>query len=288
MQIVHTISESGAATDDLFNGAHVFSSLNRKMIEPVDNKGNAKLFHFKVEAQSASECTTTLKTASTGYVTKQAVKAWYRVWRQQFRDAGISLKDLGPYGRVFKPGLQASDDTLGTSLEDGQGEWNYSDIVTVPPGTDLTSTDAVERRDLSDQYSLHLCGGSISESAGDETRKWTSVGMINSWIDSRKSRQGTGTADVPDHETFGADNPLILARADDLAGETLLDEVRDLQQDKAPYVETQMDELYIQSILKSNGTDVAVGMVSAPCGLLNVTTTAACDLIITLTGITDM
>ena len=49
-----------------------------------------------------------------------------------------------------------------------------------------------------------------------------------------------------------------------------------------------MDELYIQSILKSNGTDVAVGMVSAPCGLLNVTTTAACDLIITLTGITDM
>ena len=96
MQLVHRITESSAASGARINMAHVLSSMNRKMIPPVNNKGVPQLFHFKVEVRSASAQLTTLKTASNSYVTKQAVKAWYRVWRKSLRDAGVTLKDLGP------------------------------------------------------------------------------------------------------------------------------------------------------------------------------------------------
>ena len=102
MQQTIVLDESGANNDDV-NLAHLFSSVNRKMMAPVDKKGNAQMFHVQVKTlcdHASDELRTTIKTANTGYVTKQAVKAWYRVWRQKFRDAGISLKDLGPYGSV--------------------------------------------------------------------------------------------------------------------------------------------------------------------------------------------
>ena len=156
------------------------------MIEPVDAKGNAQLFHLKIEAQSSGgACATTIKTASNGYVTKQAVKAWYRVWRKKFQDQGISMKDLGPYGRVFKPMLTATHDDLGSSLEAGLGEWNYSDVVNEPAIPDGTNT-GVETQDLWDSFTLHLCGGTVDEDAGGESHKYAQVGMINSWLGSRK------------------------------------------------------------------------------------------------------
>eukprot|EP00661_Eupelagonemidae_sp_cell13_P000674 gene674-2292_t len=101
-------------------------------------------------------------------------------------DAKNENSDLGPYGRVFKPRLNASDSDLGSGAEAGRGEWNYSDIVTIPAATDMSSTDAIERRDLADQYTISLLGSTTTEDVGDETRKYSNVGMIESWLGSRK------------------------------------------------------------------------------------------------------
>ncbi len=108
MQRTVVLSEASANSDDV-NLAHLFSSVNRKIMSPVDKKGNAQNFHVQIRTlcdHASNELRTTIKSANTGYVTKQAVKAWYRVWRQKLRDAGASMKDLGPYGSVFKPRLQ--------------------------------------------------------------------------------------------------------------------------------------------------------------------------------------
>ena len=288
MQIVHEITEPGSRLDQLFNAAHVYSSLNRKMMAPVDSQGNAQAFALNCKVYSDGACTTTFETASNSYVTKQAVKAWFRVWKSKFTEAGVSMKDLGPYGRVFKPRLNASDTTLGSGKEAGRGEWNYSDIVTVPAAT---GTEAVAANELTDQYSLHLLGSTVLGDTGDDdTREYVSVGMIESWLGSRKQPIGAddGVSEVQEATVFDQDNPLLLARGGRLSSEMLIDEVRDLQKDEPPYTEADFNDAQTQAIVKTNADLMGECDIIAPCGLVQVTTTAAATLVFTLVGIGDM
>lgn len=294
MQTTIVIDESGSNSDDV-NLAHLFSSVNRKMLAPVDKKGNAQMFHVQVKSlcdHGSNELRTTLKTANTGYVTKQAVKAWYRVWRQKFREAGISLKDLGPYGSVFKPKLQntAYDNSAyhwgGTAVR--SGEWNFSEVVWTSPSTGTGDVD-LENQDVISKAAMHLIGASTEASYGGEAETFTSVGMINSWIASRASGVGAkGGEVVPASLQPSADNPLIFARMDKLTSDVLLEEARDTILDEAPYVDADLDELFTQAIINQSAADTGIAQVSAPCGWLRVETSEAATLEITLLGITDM
>lgn len=288
MQIVHEITESSSASGKLFNAAHVFSSLNRKMLAPVDSQGNAQAFALNVKVYSESANTATFESASNSYVTKQAIKSWFRVWKKKFTDDGVSMKDLGPYGRVFKPRLESSETLLGSGKEAGRGEWNYSDMITTPAASSVGNF-GLETEDVVDQYTLHLIGTSAGNDGSDETRTFTNVGMINSWLGSRRQPIGAdGTSSVPEDLVFDQDNPLLLARGGALTSETLLDEVRDLQKDEPPYDEQDFDSLYVQGKATSNANLMAECDIVAPCGLVKVTTTAACTMIFTLVGIGDM
>lgn len=293
MQQTIVLDESGANSDDV-NLAHLFSSVNRKMMAPVDKKGNAQLFHVQVKTlcdHASNELRTTIKTANTGYVTKQAVKAWYRVWRQKFRDAGISLKDLGPYGSVFKPKLQntgytsGGDHWGGTSVR--SGEWNYSDIIYDSPVVS-GNAQGIEASDLVTQAPLHLCGASVEASGGDETEKFEAIGMINSWVASRSGSPGSRGGDASADLAIGADNPLLFARADKATSDELLDEIRDLQVDEAPYQDSDLDELFTQAVMNHSAADTGLATVSAPCGWLRLETSEAATVEITLLGISDM
>lgn len=288
MQIVHRITEASAVSDKLFNAAHVYSSLNRKMIAPVDSKGNAQAFALNCKVYSDGANTATFETASNSYVTKQAVKAWFRVWASKMKDAGVSMKDLGPYGRVFKPRLNASDTNFGSAGEVGRGEWNYSDIVTVPGTNNADVT--LEANDVSDQYTLSLLGSSDAE--GGEVKRFTNVGMIESWLGSRKKPLGaddTTAGDSVDEDlVFDEDNPLLLARGGNLASTTMLDEIRDLQKDEPPYSESDFISAYTQGRVKTNADLYGECDIVAPCGLVQVSTTSACTVIFTLVGIGDM
>lgn len=293
MQTTIVLSESTANSDDV-NLAHLFSSVNRKILAPVDKKGNAQNFHVQVRTlcdHASNELRTTIKTANTGYVTKQAVKAWYRVWRQKFRDAGISMKELGPYGSVFKPRLQntlyasGGDHWGGTSVR--SGEWNYSDIIFDNPATH-GSGSTIEAEDMVSQATMYLIGASSEVSGGNEMEDFDGVGMISSWIGSRSGSPGTKGGDASADAQLVADNPLIFARSDKAASDTLLEEVRDLQVDEAPYIDSDLSALFSQAVLNHSAADTGLVTVSAPCGWLRLETSEAATVEITLLGISDM
>lgn len=293
MQIVHTVTESGAVSGATFNAAHVYSSLNRKMIAPVDNQGNAQLFGLNIKVISGGDCTSTFSTASNSYVTKQAIKSWYKVWRQKFADAGISLKDLGPYGRVFKPRLFASMTNYGSGAELGRGEWNFSDVVTTPAVGG--GTDPVSAEEMVDQYTLSILGSTVQEdhTGGDyDTIQYSNVGMIESWLGSRKKPLGAddnSLGDSVDEDLlFDQYNPLILARGGTMSSGQMLEEVRDLQKDEPPYTEADFTSSYKQAMVQTSANLSAECDIVAPCGLVVVNTTAAATVIFTLTGIGDM
>ena len=263
------------------------------MIAPVDAQGNAQAFALNIKVYSDAANTATFATASNSYVTKQAVKQWFRVWKKSITDSGTSMGDLGPYGRVFKPRLAASESGFGSAGELGRGEWNYSDMVVTAP-TDIGNSGDLEAPDLIDQYSLHLVGSTVATTgAGDETKKFTSVGMIESWLDSRKKPLGADDSSLSDDSVdedlvFGQDNPLLLARGGSVHSKLMLDEIRDLQKDEPPYTEADFAGTYTQAIVKSNADLYGECDIIAPCGLVNVTTTAAATVVFTLVGIGDM
>lgn len=290
MQTVAVLSPSGSDYNKDINLAWLFSGLNRKMMAPVDGKGNAQNFIVNIKAMSGTDQAMQLSTASPTYITKQAVKNWYRVWRDSYREAGISLKDLGPYGRVFKPRFQnlayGSSDHL-AAVSTRPGEWTYSNIVTTPPVAATDST-AVQGQHLVDAYRVHLCGGHTSESTSP-TRQFTSVGMLRSWLDSRKSSIGQDSDDVPESLKITQDNPLVLARKDSIVAEELLDEARDLQAEEAPYSDSTLSDLQLQADIRVGPDLTGQSTVQAPCGWINIAgASASYKLEIELVGITDL
>ena len=242
MQTKAVVASAGGTYDGDLNIAWLYSQLNRKMMEPVDSKGNAQNFLLKIRARSGTSQEITIKSAPPTYVTKQAVKSWFRVWRNQFKAIGVSMKDLGPYGRVFKPKLRESGtvgtgqysagDYFGADGDTRNGEWTYSNIV-VNASYKPDNQEVLEANDLIDLYAVHLTGATSSETSGGETIKFNSVGMLNSWLSSRKKTPVD--AAVSEDDLVATDNPLLLAQGSTARSDLVIDETREMQAEKAPY-----------------------------------------------------
>ena len=116
--------------------------------------------------------------------------------------------------------------------------------------------------------------------------------MIESWLGSRKKPLGaddnTGGDSVDEDLVFDQDNPLLLARGGNASSELMLDEVREMQKEEPPYTEDDFVSAYTQARVRSDQHITGECDIVAPCGLVSVTTTAACTVIFTLTGIGDM
>lgn len=288
MQTKAVVATTGSTYDGDLNIAWLYSGLNRKMLAPVDGKGNAQNFLLKVRAKSGTDQEITIKSATPTYVTKQAVKSWFRVWRNQFREIGVSMKDLGPYGRVFKPKLQ--DNAYGPSAYVGPagtrlGEWTYSDVI-VNAASNLNIDAGLEGKDLIDSYSVHLIGDTSTESDGDETHKFTSVGMVNSWLASRKKTPVD--AAVSEDDLVASDNPLLLAQGSSARSDEIIDETREMQAEKAPYNDSYLDDLKTQAVLRAGPSQMDEAVIQAPCGWINLDGNASYDLEIELLGIADL
>jgi hypothetical protein len=286
MQTKAVVGTTGSTYDGDLNIAWLYSGLNRKMLAPVDGKGNAQNFLLKVRAKSGTDQEITIKSATPTYVTKQAVKSWFRVWRNQFREIGVSMKDLGPYGRVFKPKLQ--DNAYGPSAYVGAygtrlGEWTYSEILV--DAAYKSGSDGLEANDLIDKFSIHLCGDTSGET-NDETHAFESVGMINSWLDSRKKTPVD--AAVSEDDLVAADNPLLLAQGSSARSDLVVDEAREMQAEKAPYNDSYVDGLQTQAVLRAGASQMDEAVIQAPCGWINLDGNATYDLEIELLGIADL
>lgn len=287
MQRVHTITESGTSeSGGVVNLAHVYSTLNRKYIPQVDKSGNAQLFTVIVRAISNTANKVTLKTATNAYPTRQAVKAWHKAWRKQYRDAGVSIKTLGKYGQNLRVDLTEDDVALGSALEDGEGEWTRTSMVTTA-STDPGDSGTITAPELVDDYYLHLCNSTVVQTHADTVR-FTSAGMIESWIDSRKKPQGIDAEDVQPSQLMGTNNPLVHARGQSLHSERLADEIRTLQEESPPYSDGNASLVTVQGTIKSNADLIGERMVQVPCGLLKIAFEAACTLEIELLDISDM
>lgn len=282
------IDESASLSENYqFNWARIFANVNRKNLDQVDGKGNALVYTVGIKQRStgvggALGVSTEIKTASNGYATARAVKAWHRAWRKMLRREGITLKQLGKYGRTLRFPLTASDSYDNTLIS---GEYTHTSIAVESP-QDADSTTALESDDMIDTYSLTLTGDSVAETPEAGETQYSSVGIIDSWLKARRKIGGPDTdgsdETVIDHEN----NPLYNLTSGSMASEEVLEIVSDMQKEEPPYSADAHDALFAQARLYSSSQSGDYAVVQCPAGLMDATIVSQNSDASTLTDVT--
>jgi hypothetical protein len=270
------------------NAAHLLSMMNRKAFHQVSRDGHLKNYGLEIQVFNMVNASTAIYTAPLSYVTYNATRAWHFARKERYEDAGFELSDLG-YGQRLRIGLDAtmnglnqstSADMIKPSVLDAtvydKGEWDFSDVIITPP-ISLGATADIEADDLYDKFTLHLTGDHVGEATGDETQKFTSVGMNQSWVENRR-----GWSAPSDEEVVQPENPLAFARASDLSSKHIADEVGDEQQQAPPYSNLDDDDekspfaiVYLNGQLESKFPNPTTNndVVVAPGGVAKMTIT---------------
>ncbi len=261
-----------------FDFASVFSKFNRKQYHQVDSKGNAQIYLLKITQASFTgadqgDIETNLFTAPNTYVTKQAVRAWHKARVAMFAKAGIKMKTLSPYTRNLRMELDASAPSGGTTSADFAVSSELSTIVNAGQ-FDESNTGAVTGDDLVDSYTLTLLGDhDVTQTA--ETTKYTTVGVNQSWLDTRRKPYAvaegsleTGvSATTIQHET----NPLFEARALSGIAEEIAEVAQDEQSQPPPWADATQTGLIRSAGLYTANNSTQEVILEVPCGLMKAT-----------------
>lgn len=270
-----TISHASSETLH-FNWPRHFSALNRKSLDQVDSKGNPLVYRVGIkqsngDAGSQTAIDTVVSTASNGYVTARAVKAWHRARLKMLSREGVSLKQLSPYARQLRFPMTTSDNY---SAELNRGEWTNTKLSVEAP-LDATGTTDLQAQDIIDTYELTLTGASVSESTSKGNQKYTTVGIIDAWLDARRTTAGTA-ADGSDEEAIDhSANPLYNILSGSMASEQVLEIVEEMQKEEPPYsqVNTEHRDPVDQGRLYSSQHTADYTIVDCPAGLMQATIT---------------
>lgn len=282
---------AGASKVYYGNAAHLLSMMNRKAFHQVSRDGHLKNYGIELQVFNMVNASTAVYTAPLSYVTYNATRAWHFARKERYEDAGFKLGDLG-YGSRLRFALDqtmsdlnqsTSSDMLKPSALDhsvaDKGEWDWSDIIITPPiDTTGTVTHNLTVEDATDTFILHLCGDhTIDSGEGDETVRYTHVGMNQSWLENRR-----GWAAPSDEEVIQPENPLAFARASDLSTREMTVEVADEQKQSPPYSNVDDDDAksvfatkFLNGQLESKFPNPTTNndVIVAPGGVFQVTIT---------------
>jgi hypothetical protein len=166
---------------------------------------------------------------------RNAVKKWHFARREMFSRAGVSVSELGRYGKLLRPYMDNAHQNGGyveAALDDytSQGAWSYTVIASNldwPAGIDIASLAAL---DMIDTYNLHVCDGSRLGTEVEGVIEYDSVGMIESYNMDRMEIQ-TATTET----AFNKLNPLASLVSNDATGGEVSDVALAQQVELPPY-----------------------------------------------------
>ena len=281
--------DPGASKTYYGNAAHLLSMMNRKAFHQVSRDGHLKNYGLEIQVFNMVNASTAIYTAPLSYVTYNATRAWHFARKERFGDAGFDLKDLG-YGANLRIALDETQLALNQSTSDSvlkpsalshsiadKGEWDWSDVIITPPSAG-GSAAGLEGQDVFDKFQLMLCGDHVSETGtGDETIKYSYVGMNQSWVENRR-----GWAEPSAEEAVQPENPLAFARMSELSSFEITSEVADEQKQSPPYANLDDDDAksvfatkFLNGQLESKFPNPTTNndVVVAPGGVFQVTIT---------------
>ena len=233
-----------AADTNYYNIAKSLAIMNSRNEEITDRNGNLYGYWCKVETTSVANDVLTLAWVPNTWKVRNAFRKFHFAREHMFREAGVTKREMGKYGRTLRPYFSQDHQTSGdeapmlfdpgtlSAVASAGGEWTYTKLASVPTfetGTEAGSTDLA----LVDEWTLTILDSNrvqATSSAGIKT--WTSVGMVQSYNQDRMEEIPDATADS---SIVSPNNPLAALRSQDLTSGEITEIAEDQQLEAPPY-----------------------------------------------------
>ena len=289
--VMHTkISWGETITDEATEGhyfdlAQVFSHYNRKQYHQVDGKGNAQTYLVKITQSSHSgadqgDVRSILSTAPNTYVTKQAVKAWHKARVAMYSRIGVKMKSLSPYTRNLRMAMVNSvisgteaDSLPSSGTTNGELTSGVPELSTIVQAGqfDEANTGSLTGDDMVDTYTLTLLGDHVTQQTA-ETTKYTTVGVNQAWLDSRRTPYTLSDASVETGMSATSiqhgENPLFEVRAFSGIAEEVAAVAQDEQIQEPPWENATQTGLVDCAVMYTANNSTQEVILEVPCGLM--------------------
>ncbi|HHZ94245.1 MAG TPA: hypothetical protein EYN67_01520 [Flavobacteriales bacterium] len=283
----------GAADTNYYNIAKSLSQLNARNEEITDREGNLYGYWCKISTISSANDTLMMAWVPNTWKVRNAFRKFHFARDHMFRQAGITKKEMGTYGRTLRPYFsqdhQASGDhplkllnvDTPAFVSATGGEWTYSTLGSAPTFEDATDVDSIDIP-MVDKWVLTVLGGNKiinTSSAGIKT--WQSVGMVQAYNSDRMEMVPDATTDT---SLLSPNNPLAALRSQNVVSGEIVDIAVDQELEAPPYdVADAGDSIRaVYDIMPIAGTTAGAtaairnwGLYFFPAGLISLTNAVA-------------
>jgi len=260
--LLYQVGTSATNTTRYYNLVRDLSIMNSKNVEHTTRSGVPLVFVADIRITCEGAGSFFAWTVPETWKARNAGVKWHKLREKMFRDAGISKKEMGRYGKTIRPyfsachkiavtadpaqvplpyyGAITDQDGFCTPLvpvavRDNMFEWTYSDIVVTPEMDDGGTVDLSESS-LVDVFDLSILGDhQITAATATEVEKWTNVGMIKSYLEDREGALMVPSAGVNLDSKITPGNPLALLRSLSTSAGEITEVAEDQQEEQPPY-----------------------------------------------------
>ena len=221
------------------------SWLNSRGHDVTDREGHVVGYWCDVTIVLDSAADWFLGAAPNTWKLRNAFRKFHFAREEMFRNAGVTKKEMGRYGRSIRPYLDQnmvdytdlSDPKEANTLvpigcTDAQREWTYTNLG-ASPGWETTSTGP-GGLSLVDEFQLTILDENKVEAtstSGGITTKFSTAGMIHSYNIDRMEVITPGAEEVID----GPNNPLANVRAQSPSAGQVTEIAEDQELEAPPY-----------------------------------------------------
>ena len=232
------------ANTNYYNIAKNLAAVNARNEEITDRKGNLYGYWCKIKTTSLANDVLTLAWVPNTWKVRNAFRKFHFAREHMFREAGVTKREMGKYGRTLRPYFSIDHQTNGdqpprsfdpgslTVVDLAGGVWTYTKLASVPTfetGTEAGSTDLA----LVDDWSLTILDSNrVQATSAGGVKTWTSVAMVQSYNQDRMEEIPDATAGS---SIVSPNNPLAALRSQDLTSGEITEIAEDQQLEAPPY-----------------------------------------------------
>lgn len=236
-----------AATDadtNYYNIAKDLARLNARNEEITDRQGNLYGYWCKIQTTSGANDVLGMAWAPNTWKVRNAFRKFHFARESMFRDAGVTKREMGKYGRTLRPYFsidhEANTDqrlllfdpgSLGFAPAAG-GEWTYTTLASSPT---VTSEETMADTDAPpvDEWLLTILDTHKQEAiSSDGVKTWSSVAMVQAYNEDRMEELPDATGDT---KILAMNNPLASLKTQTLTTGEILEIASDQQLENPPY-----------------------------------------------------
>lgn len=232
------------ANTNYYNIAKNLAVVNARNEEITDRKGNLYGYWCKIKTTSLANDVLTLAWVPNTWKVRNAFRKFHFAREHMFREAGVTKREMGKYGRTLRPYFsqdhQISGDQSPRSFDPGSltavdlagGEWTYTKLASVPTFETGTETQSIDLALVDDWTLTILDSNRVQQTSAGGVKTWTSVAMVQSYNQDRMEEIPDATADS---SIVSPNNPLAALRSQDLTSGEITEIAEDQQLEAPPY-----------------------------------------------------